>query len=885
MKNLSLDLEIAISNAIETLGFEIDIEKINSEKLESLMKSKADSFLYTKELIISWQNSLNAPREVKLHTYIEKLVAAGENSIKDLRLALIKKIDTNLVDPEKLGISIRAKQIIFKAITELDAGIIQLKLQLDSGNIDLKTREFTRGFPEKFANQEFFPVKDYYKKWFDEDTESIILCPKGTLGELIVLDNLKIRLPKVPSNKKSILFHNLKKEDQYWRRQPMPGGLIPGNEDQYTEFIIEEFRRRREGVWFMNNGKPVWLTPAHYMGLQWNKMLDTGGYKEFRYAQATMYYFTLACIVDPNCVGELFVKGRRTGFTEEIIDYFVNDSTSEKNRLLGITSKTGDDAQEAFLKYSYTVQNLPFFFMPVVKGKIDDRNKMEFGKVSDNTRVAKKKKDNSTDDYLNTKADWMNTTTLAYDSKRLYRYLCDEGGKREKPNNIIDHWNNVKPTMINGGRVVGKCFMGSTLNPLDKGGAEFQTLYYGSDVTKRNDNGRTSTGLYSFFLPAHLNMEDYTDIYGVCHTVVSKGDHFYNAQGVKKTMGSLQFLENEFKSAKLMGGKVYNNTRRLDPISIEDAFRDELSSQLFDIEKINCQLSFNRNTMVDNTLVRGNFSFKDGNRDSGIVEWNPTERGRFLISWMPPPEMRNKFVVKPVFGALTKCPVNDFGCLGADSYDQMAVIDSKLIETENGQEYNLGSKGAISGVTGFNMDNVPSNYFFLEYVARPQSAEMFFEDVLMSCIFYSIPILIENNKKMLLEYIYSRGYRGFSVNRFDRAVNRLSPDEKRLGGMPNSSPDIINKHWTAIESYINNYVGEYSQLDGQPLIREEGIVGSMPFNRTLIDWLKFNISDRTKFDLSISSGLALMGVNRHNYILKQPMVTKTMAIKRYSISY
>jgi hypothetical protein len=242
-------------------------------------------------------------------------------------------------------------------------------------------------------------------------------------------------IPKPPTKKSEILFSKLPVEEQYWRRLDVPKGLTPENEDQYAEFIVEEFRRRREGVWFMNNGTPIWLCPAHYMGLQWNKMIDTGGFKEFRMAQRDMYYFTLACIVDPRSLGELFVKGRRTGFTEEAIDYLINDSTSISNALMGMTSKTGDDGQEIFLKYSYGIQNLPFFFRPVVKGKIDDRNKMDFGKPSDNTRDAKKRRDTSTDDYLNTKADWRNSTTLAYDSTKLVRYFCDEAGKRERPNN------------------------------------------------------------------------------------------------------------------------------------------------------------------------------------------------------------------------------------------------------------------------------------------------------------------------------------------------------------------------------------------------------------------------------------------------------------------
>ena len=65
-----------------------------------------------------------------------------------------------------------------------------------------------------------------------------------------------------------------------------------------------------------------------------------------------------------------------------------------------------------------------------------------------------------------------------------------------------------------------------------------------------------------------------------------------------------------------------------------------------------------------------------------------------------------------------------------------------------GQAMNVGgggSNGALHGLTGYHMDEAPVNTFFLEYVARPQTAEIFYEEVLMACIFYSMPILIENN--------------------------------------------------------------------------------------------------------------------------------------------
>ena len=56
--------------------------------------------------------------------------------------------------------------------------------------------------------------------------------------------------------------------------------------------------------------------------------------------------------------------------------------------------------------------------------------------------------------------------------------------------------------------------MGSTSNALDKGGANFKKLYEDSDVTKRNRNGQTSSGLYSLFIPMEWNYEGFIDTYG-----------------------------------------------------------------------------------------------------------------------------------------------------------------------------------------------------------------------------------------------------------------------------------------------------------------------------------------------------------------------------------
>ena len=191
-----------------------------------------------------------------------------------------------------------------------------------------------------------------------------------------------------------------------------------------------------------------------------------------------------------------------------------------------------------------------------------------------------------------------------------------------------------------------------------------------------------------------------------------------------------------------------------------------------------------------------------------------------------------------------------------------------------------GSNGSLHGLTKFNMDEAPSNEFFLEYIARPQTAEIFFEEVLMALVFYGMPILCENNKPRLLYHLKNRGYRGYSMNRPDKTYNKLSRTEKELGGIPNTSEDVKQSHAAAIESYIEKYVG----IDTAGTFREADDIGSMYFNRTLEDWAKFDINNRTKFDAAISSGLAIMATQKHLYTPSKQKTKISLNFARYNNS-
>jgi hypothetical protein len=862
MRGLSSDIQYAIDTIIEGLELEFDVNEIDDDKIRRATDSKIDAFKYSKELLDKWINSPNAPSNEVLTKYVTRLVKAGDSSLETLKMALRKPIDYENLDKTRVSEAVKAKSTILTAIHSLDSSLMELRVQLEADKFSLADREFKLGYPERFARGDFFPLENYHKKWYNPKDDAIMLCPMGTKGEIIELDGLKIQLPKKPK-KSEILFSDLPKSEQYWRRLPEPEGLNPDSEDAFSEYIYEEYRRRREGVWFMNNGKAVYLTGDAYFALQHCKMRDNGGYMDFRYAQLDMFYFIRACFLDPRCMGQLFVKSRRTGFTYIMLAIMLNHATSTRNVNIGITSQSDEDAMKAFQKFSYMFRNLPFYFRPVVRGAADSTKRLEFALPPDKSKASKLARKNKGKDYLNTIVDYQPTKDGSYDGQKMYIYLGDEASKWKKPANYLNHWGRISPTFDEGGVIVGKAFIGSTVNPMKQGGEEFKKLYHSSIIEKRDElTQRTPSGLYSYFLPAHKNMTKFTDKYGVCHTEKPKSGTV-NVYGDEIKVGSIAFLEARRKAKKKESDISYNEELRAFPMTVLEALRDEAKSNIFSIEKINEQIQFNETQIIlDRYVHRGNFMWKDGVKDSEVI-WYPDPNGRFLVTWLPDNNLRNKKIKK---NGVWHPANGHIGCFGADTYDISGTVSGK------------GSKGSLHGVTGFTMENAPSNTFFLEYINRTAIAEQFFEDCLMACVFYGMPILCENNKPRMLYHFKHRGYRGYSLNRPDKPANRLSVTEREIGGIPSSSADVITTHASMIENFIVNFVGVYDEQDESKRVREFGEMGSFYFMETLKDWLSFDINNREKHDASVSSGYALMGLNRSK-------LTPTPEIKPISMGF
>lgn len=701
-----------------------------------------------------------------------------------------------------------------------------------------------------YVQRQAVVAKNKNKSWnygYHPDYDLIVISKDGTIGDVYEINGLRIAIPATPKE--------LENTNNRWVPQEYPAELQKiksifdwnrkdnSFKSKYVDSIEREFDRREHGHWFMNNGKPTYITGTHYMYLQWTK-IDVG-LPDFRESNRIFFIFWEACKADNRSFGMCYLKNRRSGFSFMSSAETSNQGTIVRDSRLGILSKTGSDAKKMFTdKVVPIVRNYPFFFKPIQDGMDNPKTELAFRVPA--SKITRKNMDEEREDDiegLDTTIDWKNTADNSYDGEKLLLLVHDESGKWEKPENILNNWRVTKTCLRLGSRIIGKCMMGSTSNALSKGGENFKKLFNDSDPRQRSANGQTKSGLYALFIPMEWNYEGYIDEFG--WPVFE--DPKKPVVGVDKELisnGVITYWNNEVAALK-SDSDALNEFYRQFPRTESHAFRDESKQSLFNLTKIYQQIDYNDSMIKDRVITRGYFHWKGGVKDSEVI-WTPDQKGRFYVSWIPEQGLRNRMVYKNG----RKFPANEhIGAFGCDPYDISGVVGGG------------GSNGALHGLTKFHMEKAPTNEFFLEYVARPQTAEIFFEEVLMACIFYGMPILPENNKARLLYHFKNRGYRGYVLNRPDKQTFKLSKTELELGGIPNSSEDVKQAHAAAIESYIEEYVG----LDNEGTYRDSDVMGSMYFTRTLEDWARFDINNRTKHDASISSGLAIMATRKYMF--------------------
>lgn len=702
-------------------------------------------------------------------------------------------------------------------------------------------------------------LRNKAKSWkygYDESIDTIIISKDGTLGEIYCINGLKIGFPQKPEHKEIINWDKTA-ENQKWQRETAPVGLNEDSQfdDEYTDYIEDQFKKRDEGIWIYLNGKAVYIPGTYWFFLSWYKEED--GYPKLRIIQNELMIFWEACKADFRSYGIIYLKNRRFGWSALCNNEKLEVGSKTENKLLGMISKKGGDAKKLFKRLVTAFKRLPPFFQPEVDGQTTPKTELVFSEASKKRKAGEKI---TAGEGLDTVISWANTEGNAFDGDKMFRVSCDECGKWPKDVPFSQYWGVVKTCLRLGSRIIGKAMVGSTVNAMKKGGEEFKKVWNLSDQSDRNQNNQTKSGLYRLFIDAAYCIEGFFDLYGFS-IVEDPKKPVLNELNEYKSIGAATFLKNELDSLK-DDPEAYNEQLRQFPRTERDAFRDEATDCSFNLMKIIEQMDHNENELGENEIERGNFTWKDGIQDTEVI-WRPDPtNGRFWIArgCHPPAEFQNKKEKKMINGVLAWAPLAaHLGSLGVDPYNRSKTVDGR------------GSKGSIHINTKTQTSHLPNEGYILEYIDRPKTVALFYEDLIMCAHYYSMPFLMElSNEKMLTDN-KDRGYRHFSLNNPMKIWSDLSPTEKELGGAPPQDAKIGEQQFYAIEAYVEDHIGVARDESKRTI----GEMGYMPFNRTLEQWKDVDPQARTKFDAYISSSLAKLA-NQRRVIAAPPAREKAV---------
>lgn len=691
----------------------------------------------------------------------------------------------------------------------------------------------------------------YYHKRVKREKESKLLEEnpyykqyKKAKKFIVVNDNdpdlqpIKIYLPDPPPERE-IDGWGLPASEQFFKRPEIPSKLLQlqkrcktieecidalrKNKQYYKDeiaFIQEEWRRRRQGYWFYNNGEPTYIAGVHYFYLVywWLGAI----HPQYRSRDRKFFLFAMMCLLDPYCAGFNYPKFRREGATSKAACFMYWLITQERNGHAGIQSKDEQSASEIFVNHIMSShKKMAFWFKPITRGKTEAQSSLDFYPVGSN--ISKSGIDIGNQDSLESVIDHGSSTEGYYDGYKLRMHYGDESGKTIKADVYKRHLI-VKPSIMEGNTYIGFMLNTSTVGEMMKGGGDsFKLLCSQSMYHDRNSNNETITGLYNLFIPAYDGF-DLTDKATGKKFIDKFGNS--NIEETKKHFTAER--DNLLKKGDLEG---YSEFVRMFPMRFSECFRIATGACKFNPEIINKRIEEFR--FGNPNVVKGNFQWKNGIKDTE-VEWIPSESGKFIMSHIPDIAFQNKFVLSeglksPAFAHLY--------IAGGDPF-KFNVTKGKKSEISDGS-------GAVFRKFDPSVDDIngdkskwKSNKFCMTYSNRPRTKDEYGEDMVMMCFFYGCQMYPEINVDFLWEYFERRGYVKYLYFQIDLKTRKKS---KTPGAHTNQN--IQESIFGEFSYYIENF-------------------GKYEYHTEILEQCLEIQDDMNPFDLFVGAGYALIGAKR-----------------------
>ena len=497
---------------------------------------------------------------------------------------------------------------------------------------------------------------------------------------------------------------------------------------------------------------------------------------------------------------------------------FLFELTSRsKNKNAGIQSKTFDDAKDnvfakgVIMPFKY----LPDFFIPIYDTEKGMTPKGEL-------RFFKTNKRGANDDIFTEKVELESMITFkssdkfAYDGMKIHRYLADEAGKTKNVD-VYDRHQVVQFCLQQEETIIGKALYTTTVEEMEDGGESFKALWQASDQNKKNTNGRTKSGLYQYFMPAYKTL-------------------FYDKYGIPDEDKAKEFYMGE-RNALMDDNRALASFIRKNPFTIEEAFFSEAESCIYDALALNRQKE--SITWIDKKelYLQGDFVWEKGERDTRVL-FIEKANGKFKVH--------------------AKANVHDY-----TFYNQVEDYGTKKVPKET-KKYaiavdpfdhsittsNERSDGAGYAYRRYDAIDELSETFLVQYINRPDKAEIFYEDMIKLAHFFGCEVLSEDNKVGLIKYFEYRGY------------------ERFLTKMPN-----------ATKYGISATVKTHQQIAEETESYITDNLKKVIFTELLDDWLHFNINKTTKFDAAMAAGYTLIAASKSKFAVKAEQKVKLYDVR------
>jgi len=658
------------------------------------------------------------------------------------------------------------------------------------------------------------------------------------------------------------------KEEQYWERIKEPDWYWqvlkqeevynkkrtddsqPFFDERYEQYKQQEWSRRLNGFWYYSNGQPIYLVGSHYLYLQHIK-IDIG-YPKFRIPDLEYFYFLQYCIEDPNCMGMLEITKRRFGKTFRGGVFVLDYPTRTKMTNGTIQSKTGADAKKVFAKAVVDpFKKLPRFFKPEydLSGGVTPKSELRF----QNTNVrGKKAEENLEKEELGSLIDFYSADALATDGQKIHRKFDDEWAKTTECNIYDRHDVTRYCLMDDEGRIIGKVLYSSTVEVLDteKDGVQEAAinLWNDSDQLKKGDNGRTSSGLYRFFMTASRAKN--FDIYGVPD--VNKT--------IKEILAERETVKHNQRS---WAARV-----RKEPLTIKEAFYAGNDKCEFNADNITNQITYIEDNPSECYWRQCRLVFKTEEIPSIVIGKKPTikksvgfmddAKGGWFI--LEEPNKPNHF--KESGGYLE--PLNKLSYqIGVDTtQDRIAVEGSNPAIT-------VFKKSCI-------IDGKETGLYPVALWISPTRLDIHFdEEVLKAAIWFGCESNYEIDRRTdFYRYFCKMNCQAFLTWTPKIMMNPLKPNKVPEYGSRSGDPFQLAQMLQISKWYI----------DGDSNDQYNGHVHRIKHTGLLQQALEYNHLDRTKSDLFVSLQMALVAVfGEMQMPTKLPQIEPRKLLPQYQI--